>query len=198
MVRSARSILIPLLAFALVASARAEGTSWRLDPRRSTIEVAVHSTLNDFVCRIAAFEVKIVVAPSHAIQQAVVTFPLNEVKTGRPQRDAQLQAWLQSDRFARVVFVLAELAPETGGGWRARGVLTLHGVEKTVTFPVRVLTQAPLQSIDGEALVDYRDFGLPVLRRFYVTSVDPHLAVRFHLQGRFGESDGPEPVRTTN
>jgi len=35
--------------------------------------------------------------------------------------------------------------------------------------------------VDGEALLDYRDFGLPKIRKALVLTVNPLLRVRFHV-----------------
>ena len=40
-----------------------------------------------------------------------------------------------------------------------------------------------LFAIDGDAVIDTRDFGLPIIKKFLVLKVDPEVRVRFHLQG---------------
>jgi hypothetical protein len=57
------------------------------------------------------------------------------------------------------------------------------------TFPVSFLIEGPLYAIDGEVMLDYRDFGLPIIRKFLILTVDPRLRVRFHLQGHLASSD---------
>ncbi len=66
----------------------------------------------------------------------------------------------------------------------AVGRLTFHGVTRDLRFPITLERDGPLYSIDGDAPIDTREFGLPVIRRLAVLKVDPLVHVRFHLQGR--------------
>jgi len=52
-----------------------------------------------------------------------------------------------------------------------------------VSFPVKITADHRLTTIDGMAAVDTREFGLPIIRMFWVLTVDPVVHVRFHLQG---------------
>ena len=53
-------------------------------------------------------------------------------------------------------------------------------------FPIAVTSDGRLLAIDGEAVLDTREFGLPVIRLLGLLKVDPQVAVRFHLQGTRG------------
>ncbi len=183
-----------LLAGGLIAAARAEPVMWHLDARRSTLEVAVRSTFEGFLCRVVNFDAAVAMDETlRRIERAEVSFDLTDVKTGRVKRDAHLLEWSEYDRFAKVTFHLADLSAADDGTFTARGSVMFHGVEKNVTFQVRSLVQGNLHSIDGEATVDYRDFGLPVIRRFYVVTVNPRVWIKFHLQGWLG-AEGREPA----
>ena len=39
-------------------------------------------------------------------------------------------------------------------------------------------------TIDGVATLDYKDFGLPIIRAVAVMTVDPKLTIRFHVVGK--------------
>ena len=51
-------------------------------------------------------------------------------------------------------------------------------------------------AIDGETMLDTRDYGLPVFRKFIFLSVDPKVRVRFHLLGKLAGSRRPRTRAT--
>jgi hypothetical protein len=56
-------------------------------------------------------------------------------------------------------------------------------VARQIEFPVTIVTNRTLYAIDGHVLVDTRDYGLAIIRRFGLIKVDPVVRVNFHLQG---------------
>ncbi len=183
---------------AWVRAATPAGGLLRVDPKRSTIEVLVHGTSGSFTGHVEQFSSLIEFDPDRQrIMHTSVTFRFPDLKTGRPARDQHMLEWLESRRYPEVQFQLESLKKDDAGRDVARGRLIIHGVERTVSFPVNLLMQDLRFSIDGEIQLDYRDFGLPKLRKYWIFSVDPQLRVRFHLQG-LGEShpdtrSGPLP-----
>ena len=156
-----------------------------LDPEHSSIEVMVHATLDTFMGRLEKFQTDIVIDPEHArTRRAVVTFAFADLKTGRPGRDRDMLAWSENNQFPVVRFQMETLEQTPGLPTQAHGSLKIHGIEHATTFPVSFLIEGPLYAIDGEVILDYRDFGLPIIRKYFILTVDPRLRVRFHLQGR--------------
>lgn len=177
-------LLILLCLGAWGRAATPAGGLLRVDPRRSTIEVLVHGTSGSFTGHVEQFSSLIEFdSDHHRIIRTSVTFRFPDLKTGRPNRDQHMLEWLESSRYPEVSFRLEALAKDRAGGDVAQGRLTIHGVERTVSFPVNFLMEGQRFSIDGEIQLDYRDFGLPRLRKYWILSVDPELKVRFHLQG---------------
>ena len=156
-----------------------------IDPDHSSIEVLVHATFDSFLGRLKRFQTDIAIDPIRArTQRAVVTFAFADLKTGRPGRDRDMLEWSENNQYPTVEFRMDAVEQTPGASTQARGNLKIHGVEHATTFPVSFLIDGALYAIDGEVMLDYRDFGLPVIRKFVVLTVDPRLRVRFHLQGR--------------
>jgi polyisoprenoid-binding protein YceI len=172
------------------------GTAGRalvLDPGHSSIEVLVHATFDTFLGRLRKFQADIVIDPEQArTQRALVTFAFADLKTGRPGRDRDMLEWSENNQYPTVEFRMEALEQTPGAPAQAHGSLKIHGIEHATTFPVSFLIEGPLYAIDGEVLLDYRDFGLPVIRKFVILTVDPRLQVRFHLQGRLAPAAAPQ------
>ncbi|MBL9214271.1 MAG: YceI family protein [Opitutaceae bacterium] len=148
----------------------------------------MRATFDSFAGQLQAFQADIAVDPERrTVDRARVSFRMADIRTGRSLRDRHMLEWEESAIYPEVSFQLTAAGLAEGGPIRARGNMMLHGVEHEISFPVTFLVQGDLYSIDGEVRLDYRDYGLPVIRKFWVITVDPQLRVRFHLQGRLHE-----------
>jgi polyisoprenoid-binding protein YceI len=155
-----------------------------LDQAHSHVEIAVKATVDSFVGHLENYEAVIEVDPAQAkIISAEFGFKFSAVKTGKTDRDEQMNTWQQTERFPGGSFKLTELTPETNGRYVAHGKLLFHGVTQELSFPVSITTDKVLYSVDGETTLDTRTFGLPIIRKFGLLKVDPLVTVRFHLQG---------------
>lgn len=177
------SAILCLAAIAAVARAD-EPRELQLDLERSVIEVEVKATFDSFAGRLDHFKSEILVdAAADRVEHAQVEFAFADLKTGRARRDRDMLEWEEAVDHPRVRFRLDRLERTRGAPVTAHGWLALHGVEHAVSFPVSFLVDGAIYAIDGEVALDYRDYGLPVIRKFLLVTVDPHLRVRFHLQG---------------
>jgi polyisoprenoid-binding protein YceI len=188
-------ILCTLLGWRATAGA---GVPLVLDAERSTIEVEIRGTFGSFTGRLQQFEAAVSIDPAGpGVERAQVDFKFADLSTGRGRRDRDMLEWENHAQHPAVHFQLERLVTVVDGPQRARtqarGRLSMHGVEHSVLFPITFLAEGPVYSIDGEVDLDYRDYGLPVIRKYYMLTVDPHLRVRFHLQGRLATPVSPGP-----
>jgi len=160
------------------------GTTLVVDKQESRIQIQVKATLSSFVARLPNYDATIIVAPtSGRIESVRFNANFDEVKTGIVARDADMNEWQETDQFPQLHFMLTSLEPAERGTYLARGLLLLHGVQESISFPVAVTTDRKLLAVDGELAVDTRDFGLPIIRKFLILTVNPVVHLRFHLQG---------------
>lgn len=191
-----RAVLPVLLLLGGTAAAFPAGTRpLTLDVARSSIGVEVRATFDSFEGRLERYESEILIDPVRpSIEQARFSFAFADLRTGRPRRDRDMLEWSESADHPVARFRLERLERTVGEPTMARGQLKLHGVEHEISFPVSFLVDGALYSIDGVVRLDYRDYGLPIIRKFLLLTVDPHLQVRFHLQGRLPSADAAAPA----
>jgi polyisoprenoid-binding protein YceI len=171
--------LLPLLAVALRAAPLVA------DPARSSVTIAVTATVGSFVAHLGDYEATMDFSPeSGNVAAAAFRFRFASITTGNAQRDRDMNDWQQSDRFPTAVFTLTSLERPGGGGAVAHGTLLLHGVERPLSFPVSLEAAGGSVAVTGDLVVDTREFGLPVIRKFVILKVDPIVRVHFRLQGR--------------
>jgi polyisoprenoid-binding protein YceI len=177
----ARLLVAAILAFPLAT--KANGALLVLDRAQSHVDITVQATLNSFVARLEDFDVAIMLdSESGRVESTAFHANLAAVKTGRADRDHNMNVWLQTNEFPQVVFELGAVERGPDGALTARGRVQLHGQQHDVRFPLTLTVSRGLTTIDGTATLDTRDFGLPIIR-FLVLTVDPVVHVHFHLQG---------------
>lgn len=176
-------VLAAFFGFLLPALAAADRTLV-LDPVQSRVEIGVKATVDSFTGKLAQPAAVVSLAPDGSVATARLAFKFRDILTGKEKRDRAMHDWQQSDTFPDGEFVLVSLAATAPGQFNARGRLTFHGVTRELVFPVTIALDQAVYAIDGEAVVDTREFGLPIIRMLGLLKVDPLVRVRFHLQGR--------------
>jgi len=174
-------VLLPLMAMA------AEHTL-KVDQSRSFVDVDVKATIN-FSGRLDAFDAKVSVDDAGKIKSAVFTFKFSDLKTGKPDRDADMIKWLGGgEPDGR--FEMGNLALTPDGQGQVSGRLVFHGVTELVEFPINVTRADGGYTITGEATIDYRNWNLKKIRRALMLTVDPDVKVRFKLVATQAEEPG--------
>jgi polyisoprenoid-binding protein YceI len=159
-----------------------------IDQTQSRVEIAVKATVGSFVGKLANYATVITVdSEKRSIERVVFEFHFNNVQTGSATRDKDMLDWEQATKFPDGRFTLTALEMAAGGRYRVRGVLTLHGQSRKIVFPAAISKDHSVYTIDGDALLDTRDFGLPSLHTFWLLTVDPGVHVRFHLKGHLSD-----------
>ncbi|MFM1851829.1 MAG: hypothetical protein RIS54_1513 [Verrucomicrobiota bacterium] len=175
--------LLCVLLLLLPAAAWAAERPLVVDKARSRVDVVVKATVDSFTGSLADYDAKLVIDDATGrIMATEVRFNFLDVKTGKDKRDAKMHVWQDTPKHPTGAFVLRELETTPEGGRIARGHLEFHGVRRELVFPVVVTRDQRLYAIDGEAVIDTRDYGLPVIRMMALLKVDPLVRVRFHLQ----------------
>lgn len=125
-----------------------------------------------------------------AVTAATFTADLSTLKSDDPRRDGQVgRQGLESDRFPEGTFTLTEpielgAIPVEGGSVTvaASGDLTLHGVTKSVTFPLTAVRTGDEIAVTGALRIAWADFGMTKPRSFVVISLADDLTIELRLR----------------
>ena len=189
--------LIPLSAFAQGS------TSYPIDPQQSKMEIHVgkegafkafgHDHLIE--AKQVSGEVQF---DSQRIEQSSVrlqvpTKSITVIDPGESEKDRkEVQATMEAEKvldvakFPEITFASTSIsaAKKTSDGWELTlsGKLNLHGVEKTVTFPLRVRTGNKELRAEGEVYILQTDFGItPVKVGGGTVKVKDKLKITFNI-----------------
>jgi polyisoprenoid-binding protein YceI len=164
-----------------------------LDKAQSRIEYTVKATMDSFTGKLTTYDLDLQYDPATPakISRAEVRFRFTDLRSDNAKRDRDMRTWQSTEQFPECIFTLTALEPAaTAGRFTARGQFIFHGMTRDLVFPVSLSrSEDGLHVIDGEARIDTRDFGLPIIRKFGLLKVDPVVVVTLHLQAR------PAPAR---
>ena len=177
---TAATLSIALLCLALPVSA----ATLVVDKTRSKIEVAATATGHDFSGTLKDYTVK---ASGDVAKLKPESLDLNwnfsDLKTADDGRDSEMLKWL-GGATPKGSFKFVKFWTDKAGVDHAAGTLTIHGVSKTVYFPFAVKKDGEWVTASGSAELNYKDFGLPLVRAMLVMTVNPKLVVTFQLVGK--------------
>lgn len=128
-------------------------------------------------------------ASGYSVTAASFTVDVSKLTSDQSRRDQRIHSQgLESDRYPTATFQLstpiALPAPAAAGQTikvSATGVLTIHGVSKTVTIPIDAQLSGSQIELVGSIIFPFSDFGMtpPTIGGF--VSVQPNATMEFQL-----------------
>lgn len=179
-----KKLLLSTFGLMLAAITGAQAESLDVDKGRSRIQVDVKATGHSFAGNLKDYTATISGdAKTNEPSAFSLQWDFNDLKTGDEKRDKEMIKWLGGGK-PKGSFNFTKFWSDSKGRLQAQGELKIHGISKTLSFPYSVTREGDWITIDGTASMDYQNFGLPLIRTMAVMTVDPKLAVRFHLVGK--------------
>ncbi len=177
-----KKLLIFLPFITLAISLYGETQRLQIEKEKSKVEVEISVTAHSFIATLESYDLKIQVDTESAkIKSTEFSFDFNDLKTGKNARDKAMLKWEEYNKYPNGSFILTALH-EQGEKVIAEGMLTLHGIEKEIRFPIKVNTEGTRWTIQGNTVIDHLDWDLPIIKKL-VLKVDPNLSVNIHLEG---------------
>ncbi len=173
-----------LLGLLLCLAATSHAATLEVDPSHSKIQVDAKATGHAFTGTLEKFTAKVA---GDSATLAPTTFELSwnflDLKTDDTDRDAEMVKWLGGGK-PQGTFKFVKSWTDKQGLSNAQGVITLHGVSKTIAFPYTAKRDGDTVTLSGKVSLDYQNFNLPLVRAMLVMTVDPQLVVNFQVTGK--------------
>jgi len=154
-----------------------------VDKTRSKIQVEAKATGHAFTGTLKTYTIKATGDTGKLKPTALeLAWNFSDLATDDGGRDAEMLKWLGGDTPKGSFKFVKFWTDKTGD--KAEGALTIHGVTQTVYFPFTVKKDGEWVTASGKVEMDYKDFGLPLVRAMLVMTVDPKLVVTFQVSGK--------------
>jgi polyisoprenoid-binding protein YceI len=160
---------------------------FQVDHSRSTLEVLVGATGDDFAAKLERFETSIQVDRQSGRPTAgTFTWDFKDLKTGKKGRDKEMLHWLGYDKTPQGVFTFRK-CEEKDGNILLTGDVKIHGVTNSITLPLNIVRNGSQLTWNSGFSLDHREFGLSQIEKLVFLKVDPVLKLRFTLAGTIKE-----------
>jgi polyisoprenoid-binding protein YceI len=143
--------------------------TYEIDPAHSEATFQVRHLLSKVRGRFSVFSGTVELDDANPEASSVAfTIQTNSVDTNQPDRDAHLRSadFFSVDEFPELTFVSHEVSSRGDGRYDVTGALTIRGVTRIVTLPVRYLGKATdpwgqeRAAFEVETSLNRSDYGL--------------------------------------
>lgn len=107
---------------------------------------------------------------------AAFSWSFANLDSNETDRDAKMLTWLKNPSGS---WKMTGQWKDSNGQQYVKGPITIAGVSKEITIPVKVNKSGNTMTIDGEVWLDTTDHSLPIVKML-VMSVNPKVRVYFH------------------
>lgn len=162
-------VLLSLVVAAALGTPVQAGTVWVVDPNHSQAAFRIRHLVSNVNGRFNEFEGRIDVDAENPANSSV-SFKIKaaSIDTGNDQRDGHLRSpdFFDVENHPEITFESTKVEPKGDDLYHVTGNLTMHGVTKEVTLPVRhlgTMTGMGGRDVAGfeiETTLDRKDFGI--------------------------------------
>jgi polyisoprenoid-binding protein YceI len=141
-----------------------QGTRYLITPQNSKIEFVGSKVTGSHNGSFQDFSGQITHAGNVEQGRVNITIKANSITTDDPKLTEHLKTadFFDVAKFPETTFVSTSIKPggEKGATHTVTGNLTMHGVEKSITFPATIAVTPDTASVDANFSINRKDFGI--------------------------------------
>jgi polyisoprenoid-binding protein YceI len=181
--RARLTMVTALLALCCVAPAASAGEiTVPLDAQASSLTFTIRRPGETIEGTARRFEGAVTFDPRDLSRggSAVLRVQAVSLETGNRLRDRKMRnTHLEVERYPEIVFKSTSIRVGSGKAL-VEGVLSLHGVDRSLMVPVTIRYDSGVLTAEGNADLTYSDFRIPIPRFLWLV-MDDAIAVHFRL-----------------
>lgn len=182
MMKLVKSHCLQALVFIALQSV-APAAEFVLDLAKSKVTIEVKATGHDFSGTLNKFQASATLDRDLKPTAGKMSWNFADLKTGNGSRDSKMLSWMEAPKLGAASFTFREWLTDASGKTSAKGVMSIHGVEKEVTFPVAIKNEGGLLVATGSATIDHTDYKLPIISFLKFFKVNPSVRIAFEVKG---------------
>lgn len=97
---------------------------------------------------------------------------ISDLYSDNKKRDEHMQEALESAMFPKAVFDVKEVVSKGGDAYTLKGIMTLHGVSKPMSFESTIAEEGNKVHIKGQSSMKMTDFGIKPIKLMFLTVRD--------------------------
>lgn len=97
---------------------------------------------------------------------------MGDLVSDNKKRDEHMQESLESVDFPKAIFELKEVIAKGGDNYTLKGMMTLHGVTKPLSFEGTVAQESGKVHIKATSVLKMTDFGIKPIKMMFLTVRD--------------------------
>jgi len=160
---------VSLVVLALVASMYAGNLSFESGVIKAHTEVFGDTTIDPSSKK----------ATSHLVMEAApltlkgtIEVSMGDLISDNKKRDEHMQEALEADSFPKAVFDVKEVVAKGGNNYTLKGMMTLHGVVKPLSFDGTIVEEGGKVHIKTASTMKMTDFGIKPIKMVFLTVRD--------------------------
>lgn len=168
-----------LLATMTVATA----ADFQIDSQKSWLKLDCKATGHSWTAQVKEFSATISGDAATLVPSAAnIAWKFSDIDSDEADRDKKMLDWLDATTHPTGSWTMTKQWKDSAGQQYVGGPLTIAGVSKEITIPVKAQKTGNGMTLDGDVWIDTTNFSLPIIRMVVLT-VNPKVNIRFHLEG---------------
>jgi polyisoprenoid-binding protein YceI len=113
--------------------------------------------------------------------RAVLTLPVNAIKSGNGLQDLEMRRRFDASRFPTINAIVTHGEALKGKGrYRAKAQLTIHGVTREVAGDIQLSVDGTTLTVDGQQVINVKEFGIDPPHLIFL-KMDPEVDLQVHI-----------------
>lgn len=158
-----------LVAVALTASVFAGSLSFESGTIKAHTEVFGDSTIDPMVKKATSH---LFIETNPTTIKGSIEIAMSELFSDTKKRDEHMHEAVESDIFPKAVFEVKEVVAKGGDVYVLKGMMTLHGVTKPLSFEGSITEDAAKVHIKVTSSLKMTDFGIKPIKLMFLTVRD--------------------------
>lgn len=169
--------------FLLATMTVATAADFQIDSQKSWLKLDCKATGHSWTAQVKEFSATISGDAATLVPSAAnIAWKFSDIDSDEADRDEKMLDWLDATTHPTGSWKMTKQWKDSAGQQYVSGPLTIAGVSKEITIPVKAQKSAKGMTLDGDVWIDTTDFSLPIIRMVVLT-VNPKVNIRFHLEG---------------